>query len=237
MVWRAIALALALWPGAGVARDSIIGAHYGGDTTAYPHAVLGDGIEYTTLRIEIQTGPESRRIKTFKLPDGQVFEDLAPRLWDVTGDGDPEVVTVITDFQKGGALAIFDMDGFVTRTPHIGTRFRWLAPIGAADMDGDGHVEIGYIDRPHLAKTLRLWRFKNGRLREVASLKGLTNHRIGEAEIPGGVRNCGQGPELITADAGWQNVMATTFDGKSLKTRPLGPFRTNANLNQQLICP
>jgi hypothetical protein len=43
-------------------------------------------------------------------------------------------------------------------TPWIGQRFRWLAPVAAADLDGDGAMELAYVDRPHLARTLRVWR-------------------------------------------------------------------------------
>jgi hypothetical protein len=51
-------------------------------------------------------------------------------------------------------------------TPHIGSANRWLAPIGAADLDGDGRVEIAYVDRPHLARTLRIWRTFTRRMRQ-----------------------------------------------------------------------
>jgi hypothetical protein len=89
-------------------------------------------------------------------------------------------------------------------------------------LDGDGKVEIAYIDRPHLAKTLRVWRYENGALTHVADFGGLTNHRIGEADIGGGIRDCGDGPEMITANADWTRVMATTFAAEKLSTRELG---------------
>jgi hypothetical protein len=77
----------------------------------------------------------------------------------------------------------------------IGQRNRWLAPIGAADLDGDGRVEIAYVDRPHLARTLRVWRSRpGGTLTEIATATGLTNHRIGEAFITGGIRDARRGP-------------------------------------------
>jgi hypothetical protein len=42
---------------------------------------------------------------------------------------------------------------------------------------------------------------------ETLRLPGLTNHRIGEAVISGGVRDCGQGPELILASKDWTRLM------------------------------
>ena len=74
----------------------------------------------------------------------------------------------------------------IAATPYIGTRFRWLAPLVAADLDGDGWIEIAYIDRPHLAMVLRVWRFENGVLHPVAEASGLTNHQFGADVIEGG---------------------------------------------------
>ena len=88
-----------------------------------------------------------------------------------------------------------------------------------ADFDGDGLVELAYIDRPHLARLLRVWRFQDGALVEVAQAKGLTNHRFGDAAISGGIRDCGNGPEMITADAAWSRIVATRLVGGRIESR------------------
>jgi len=148
----------------------------------------------------------------------------------------PEVIVVESHAQLGAQLAIYDESGTkIAATPHIGTRFRWLAPIGAADLDGDGYTEIAYIDRPHLAKTLRIWRYKEGALAEIASLPGLTNHRIGEDYISGGLRDCGETPELITASADWSRIISVTYD-KGWAKSDLGPFTGRQSVNQALQC-
>ncbi|MGR3712331.1 MAG: FG-GAP repeat domain-containing protein [Shimia sp.] len=210
----------------------IVGARYTAPTTRYAHGVLGDAIEYGVLELRMRGG----KTVTITLPESRVFEDIAPRVVDVTGDGAPEAV-VVESSQRGGArLAIYTEAGLLAATPHIGQTNRWLAPVGVADLDGDGFVELAYIDRPHLAKTLRVWRFKDGALREVAKRKGLTNHRIGEDFISGGIRTCEDGPEMITVDAAWQKVMATTFDGTRLEVQALGPFSGQASLRAALEC-
>ena len=212
----------------------IIGAEYADPTTRYAHGVLGDDIEHGTLVIYTdRTEGLSFRIV---LPETRVFEDVAPRLADVDGDGDAEVVVVESEASTGAQLAIYDDTGKIAATPHIGTRNRWLAPIGVADLDGDGHMEIAYIDRPHLAKTLRVWRFKDGVLTEIAQLPGLTNHRIGERDIGGGIRICNGTPEMITASANWRRVMATTFQNGQLQTRAIGTDTSRAGLNAALAC-
>ena len=98
-------------------------------------------------------------------------------------------------------------------------------------------MEIAYIDRPHLAKTLRIWRFRDGALHPVADLPGLTNHRIGEDFITSGIRDCGQGPELITADAGWRQVMASRLSDGQIETRAIGAFRSLQSVADALSCP
>jgi hypothetical protein len=169
------------------------------------------------------------------LPADHVFEDLAPRLVDVTGDGEPEVIVVETDVRRGAALAIYDVNGKLAETPHIGQRNRWLAPVGAADLDGDGQIEIAYVDRPHLAKVLRVWRLDGRKLVPVGELGGLSNHQIGWDFIPGGLRDCGAGPEIVLADAAWARVMAVRFDG-ALSARALGTYRGPDSLMSALAC-
>ncbi len=235
-LWRASArgagLALSFWlAGQGASAQTILSAEFTEPTPRYDHAILGDALEWGALTLTLSDG--TRRL--FRLPETLVFEDLTPRLADLDGDGAPEVIVVETSLAKGGRLAVWGPEGRIAQTPHIGQTHRWLAPIGAADLDGDGKVEIAYIDRPHLAKELRIWRFENGHLSEVTRAKGLTNHRIGWDYIEGGIRDCGQGPEMITADAEWRQVMASRFKGGQLRSRALGPY-SPAAIADALAC-
>ena len=171
-------------------------------TDRYDHAVLGDALEWGGLRLKVGS-----RSFTITLPETRVFEDIEARLADVTGDGAPEVIVVETDLAKGASLAVYGPDGKIAATPFIGQSSRWLAPAGIDDFDGDGLVEIAYVDRPHLLKELVFVRPEGDRLVETLRLPGLTNHRIGDDFISGGVRDCGQGPELILASTDWTRVM------------------------------
>lgn len=217
---------------AGTEAPIVTSAEFTDPTRRYAHGVLGDDVEYGALVLYRAGGPI-----TVRLPSSQVFEDLAPRLVDIDADVAPEVMVVISDAQKGAQLAIYDADGTkIAATPHIGTRFRWLAPIGAVDLDGDGHTEVAYIDRPHLAKTLRIWRFRDGALEAVGSTPGLTNHRIGEDFITSGIRDCGQGPEVVTANANWSRIMVSTLTDGQIQTRDIGAFDPVTRLGPALAC-
>lgn len=211
--------------------ETVISARYSAPTDRYAHGILGDAIEWGQLDITTDTG-----VRSFALPATRVFEDVAPRVVDLDNDGTPEVIVVETLASEGAQLAVYDASGKIAATPHIGRTNRWLAPLGAADLDGDGLVEIAYIDRPHLAKTLRIWRYQDGTLVPVADLAGLTNHRIGEADIGGGIRDCGEGPEVITANADWTQVMATTLRDGRLESRAVGRHVDRGSFARALDC-
>lgn len=211
--------------------ETILSAEYAAPTDRYAHGILGDAIEWGELQVTTDEG-----LRVFTLSQDRVFEDVAPRLADLDSDGTPEVIVVETLASEGAQLAIYDETGKIAATPHIGRTNRWLAPIGATDLDGDGAIEIAYIDRPHLAKTLRVWRFVDSGLEPVADLSGLTNHRIGERDIGGGIRDCGDGPEMVTASADWAKVMATVLADGVLTTRELGAHVDRSSFAAALAC-
>jgi hypothetical protein len=236
-------LTLCLWiatqAGMAVAEDTasdkpaITAASYDGPTDRYPHGVLGDAIEHTTLVLTLDTGAERR----FTLPETMVFEDTTPRLADVTGDGRAEVIVVESSLTKGARLAVYTSEGRLASTPHIGQPNRWLAPLGAADIDGDGAIEIAYVDRPHLAKTLRLVRLDGRDLIETASLRGVTNHRIGWDYILGGIRTCTGRPEIILSTGDFLvNLSVFWARDNRLDTRAEGRFTGPESIESLLTC-
>ncbi|WP_425043557.1 FG-GAP repeat domain-containing protein [Primorskyibacter sp. S87] len=209
-------------------------------TDRYAHEVLGDAIEYGGLELKVGDASSQNRTTVVKirLPLDRVFEDLVPRLADVDGDGLPEAVVVETQIDTGAQLAIYDTTGAkLVATPHIGRSNRWLAPAGIADLDGDGHIELAYVDRPHLAKTLRIWRYADRQLREIAALPGLTNHRIGEDFITGGLRQCGERPELILVSGDWRRIVSVSFDRSAgWQVNDRGAFKGPSSVQSALEC-
>lgn len=201
-------------------------------TNLYGHGVLGDDLEWSGL---ILTGPKKHDTFLIGLTD-EVFEDVAPRLADFDGDGVPEAVVVQSHPEKGAQLAIYNRNGKIAATPYIGTRYRWLAPIGVADFNGDGDMDVAYVDRPHLAKTLRVWSFRNAALVEIATLKGVTNHRIGEEKITSGIRHCNGRPEMILTDGSRENILTVFFENGTLKQEKLGPYTGPKSVTQPPAC-
>lgn len=219
----------------------IIQAEYTEPTTRYDHGILGDAIEWGALKLTVDLcagceGAQQLRNFLIRLPENRVFEDVAPRIVTMINEGSTEVLVVETDLELGARLALYDEGGLITATPFIGRTQRWLAPIGVADLDGDGNMEVAYVDRPHLAKIIRVWGLEDYKLKLVTELEGFTNHRIGETEISGGVRTCDGQPELIVATADWRQIAAVFWGNGQLTSRILGPNTGPKSFTNALNC-
>lgn len=152
-------------------------------TTRYDHGVLGDAVEAGGLLLRLTGGGERRLL----LPETEVFEDLRPRLADLDRDGEPEVLVVRSSLEHGAVLTAYGLvDGevkLVAEGPRNLTRHRWLNPVGAADFDGDGVIEVAYVETPHLGGVLRIVSLQDARLVEEVSWAGFSNHVIGSREL------------------------------------------------------
>ena len=182
-------------------RDSVyeamlpqsVAAHGDGDirvawlsdaTDRYRHGVLGDRLEAAMVRVRHAHGADL----VLESGDDAVFEDLMPRLVDLDGDGRDEIIVVKSYLDRGAALAVvgLDADGepaMLAETPPIGRPNRWLNPVGAADFDGDGRVEIAYVETPHIGGTLMIWEWRDGGLVREHAEPGFSNHAIGSTEL------------------------------------------------------
>ncbi|GHF61473.1 FG-GAP repeat domain-containing protein [Seohaeicola zhoushanensis] len=208
-------------------------------TDAYGHNIMGRLQDMRLLTIHVTQAGSDRTTCPAEalLPEDEVFEDIAPRIADLDGDGMPEVIVVQSDLRLGARLAIYDRRArLIAATPPIGQPHRWLAPLGADDLDSDGRIEIAYVDRPHLARVLRVWRFEGGHLTEVASAEGHTNHRIGDESISGGVRYCDGRAEIVTLDPAWRRIQVTTLSDGQLETRDHAALRGSQSLEAALLC-
>lgn len=218
-------------------------------TDRYPHKILGRIPGWGGLIIDLQLCKRcdmATHQTRIDLPENRVFEDIAPRLWDITGDGRPEIVVVESDAEQGVRLTAWearaedggDASSVTLRATRalIGTRFRWLAPLGAADFTENGVAEIAYVETPHLNRVLRLMTLQGGDLVEIARLEGVINHAIGEEKIHGGIRQRGATPEIIALSVDREAILAIRLEGGDLVPRVLGPVGNDGIPGEALTC-
>jgi len=221
--------------------DPVMMARYFGATSDYGHGVLGDALEAEGLLVRYDDG-ERVICDTVLAGKDRVFEDTGPRLADLNGDGVNEVVAVASHQSFGARLELYGYPGqgqdfqLLSHTDYIGTAYRWLAPVGVADFNNDGSEDIAYIETPHLGKQLKIVTPNGKKLVEIASAPGFSNHRIGEDFISGGVRDCGEGPEIVLANGAWSHVVAVRMEAGKLVSRDVGEFETYQSFETALGC-
>lgn len=196
-------------------------------TTRYDHGVLGDAIEAGGFVVE-----RSGKRLVYRLPPDAVFEDRRVRLADLDGDGVPEAIVVKAYLQRGAAIAVYrilpDRIEPLAESAAIGTRNRWLNPVGVADFTGTGERMIAAVITPHLAGSLRFYRLSGTALTEVARIDGYTNHVIGSRNLDLAsvvTRQLREAVQIIIPTLDRYSLAAVSFSGGGPRVVRTWPFR------------
>lgn len=165
-----------------ISSDSSVWAQFSSPTDKYNHGILGDKIEGQQLVVAAND-----QVIEFELDEDYVFEDIRPRLYDVDGDGDLEIITIRSHIDLGGGIMIYDItDEAIVEYGHvteIGTRHRWLNIVAIDDLDDDGIVELVWIQTPHIGGILKLAKITRGIITPISEKSQYSNHAIGETNL------------------------------------------------------
>lgn len=167
-------------------RNDVAWAWLGSPTSRYPHTALGAPVHAGSLHALVATPSGVQRELAYSLPLHRVFEDRVPRLADLDGDGRDEIIVIEADAIRGAALVVFGVRAQalteLARGPYVGAPFSWLNPVGVADFDGDGRLDIASVTTPHIGGVLTLHHFRPPRLEPYAKALDVSNHRMGALE-------------------------------------------------------
>lgn len=178
LVWAG----LLLLPASQALADAIASARYLDPVMRYGHFALGRPHEYAAVAATMASG----RVLELRLPEDEVFEDLAPRLVRLAPGEPLEMLVIVSRRHDGARLVLIRQRGegleISAQTLAVGTPMRWLNPVGVADLDGDGRAEVAMVSTPHIGGILRVFRREGPQLVELATLPDLSNHVYGSAE-------------------------------------------------------
>jgi FG-GAP-like repeat len=166
------------------ARD-IAWAWLASPTLRYPHASMGSKTHAGSLHAVSRSG----LAYSYQLPLSRVWEDLQPRLVDLDSDGRDEIVVIEADIARGAAIVAYGIprSGNLleerARSVWLGLPFRWLNPVGFADFDGDGKLDIASVTTPHIGGVLTLYRYAPPRIEAFAKVPDVSNHQMGDPNL------------------------------------------------------
>ncbi len=194
----------------------------GTPTMRYPHKALGAITHAGSLHALVSLSGRLHEV-IYELPINRVFEDRVPRLIDLDNDGRDEIVLIESDALHGSATVVYGLLAAqahkdkqnnkshektlprlteLARSAQTGSTFRWLNPVGTADFDGDGKLDIASVITPHIGGLLTLYHYAPPKLIPFAQAMDTSNHRMGDLEqqVAVIVEQAGLRPTIIVPD-------------------------------------
>jgi hypothetical protein len=194
----------------------------GSPTRRYPHGALGSPVHAGSVHAQVKARSGGWQIVELTLPLNRVYEDRVPRIVDLDRDGREEILLIEADALRGASLVVLGIDPTqdkprlveLARGPYAGSTFRWLNPVGVADFDGDGQLDLATVTTPHIGGVLQLLHFRPPALVPFARALDVSNHRMGalEQDLAVIVMQPDQRPTIVLPDMTRRALHALRWD-------------------------
>jgi hypothetical protein len=185
-------------------------AWLGSPTLRYPHRALGSPTHAASVHAVVKARTGAWQAVELRLPVHRVYEDRMVRIVDIDRDGSEELLLIEADAIRGAALVVLGVDHEAgaprlverARSAFAGTPFRWLNPVGVADFDADGKLDLAMVRTPHIGGELQLLHYRPPSLVVYARALDVSNHRMGDVEqdLAVIVQAAGQRPTVVVPD-------------------------------------
>jgi hypothetical protein len=215
-------------PAAG--RHDVAWAWLGSPTLRYPHRALGSPTHAASVHALVRSRSGAWQAVELRLPLQRVYEDRVPRIADIDRDGSEEIVLVEADALRGASLVVLGIEHTAhgpalverARSAFAGTPFRWLNPVGIADFDADGQLDLALVLTPHIGGALQLLHYRPPLLVPYARALDVSNHRMGaiEQELAVIVQAAGRRPTVVVPDMTLRALHALRWDAPGRWTEP-----------------
>ena len=211
-------------------QKDIVWAWLGTATSRYPHTALGSRFHAGSVHVLVSAGAGSGTLQelVYRLPINRVFEDLTLRLADLDQDGRDEILVVESDALRGSSLVVLGLRADqpasakgggnvlqeMARSPPTGSTFRWMNPVGVADFEGDGQLDVAAVVTPHIGGVLTLYHYAPPRLLPFARAMDTSNHLMGSSEqqLAVIVQQPGVRPTIIVPDMSLKALHALRWE-------------------------
>lgn len=203
-------------------QQDVAWAWLGTPTLRYPHRALGAATHAASVHALVKARTGDWQLVEHRLPLHRVYEDRVPRIVDIDRDGSEEIVLIEADAIRGASLVVLGIDHGAgaprlverARSAFAGSPFRWLNPVGVADFDADGQLDLALVYTPHIGGELQLLHWRPPALVPFASALDVSNHRMGALEqaLAVIVQAPGQRPTIIVPDMTLRALHALRWD-------------------------
>lgn len=207
-------------------------------TERYGHGALGDRLEAGSVTV-IGLSPTGLFLRSrYAVPLPGVIEGLVPVMAPgAEGAGALVIVARSSPSQGAAVVALGWKDGALSplaEGPAAGQAQRWTHVLGAADLSGEGRLEILAVRTPHVGGVLTAYRLRGSALVPLTQIAGYSSHLFGSrneeqafiADLDGNGR-----PEVILPRQSRDALAALELEGGRLVERWSVPLRSPVESN------